>query len=98
MDLEALKATLQRQAPPDSLSLALQALWHQAKGNWNRAHELAQAQPDADGAWVHAYLHRLEGDEGNAGYWYRNAGRPHSHARLDLEWEEIAAALLKAQR
>ena len=98
MDLEALKAALRREAPPDGLSLALQALWHQAKGNWDRAHALAQAESDVDGAWVHAYLHRVEGDEGNAGYWYRNAGRPHSHAPLDIEWEEIAAALLKAQR
>ena len=79
---------------PEVASPALQGLWHQAKGDWHRAHHLAQEQNDTDGAWVHAHLHRVEGDLGNAGYWYRRAGRPTSTLSLDAEWEEIAAALL----
>ena len=94
MDLAAFKASLDGDAPPQGLGRALQALWHEAKGDWNQAHRLAQAQEDAAGALVHAYLHRVEGDEGNAGYWYRRAGKPHSSAPLQAEWAEIAEALL----
>lgn len=91
---EQFKATLPNAAPPAGLDRALAALWHAAKGEWTKAHELAQEQEDATGAWVHAHLHRIEGDESNAGYWYRRAGKPHSRATLDAEWEEIARALL----
>jgi hypothetical protein len=70
------------------------ALWHDARGDWHAAHEAAQAIDDATGAWIHAYLHRKEGDASNAAYWYRRAARPVSRAELDAEWEEIAAALL----
>ncbi|MDP6708962.1 MAG: hypothetical protein QF893_21675 [Alphaproteobacteria bacterium] len=94
MDVEGFRATLDEEAPPADLSLALQALWQEAKGEWDAAHKLAQAQDDAVGAWVHAYLHRVEGDESNAGYWYRRAGKPHSTAPLAEEWQEIASALL----
>jgi hypothetical protein len=73
---------------------ALQALWHEAKGDWHRAHQLAQEQDNADGAWVHAHLYRAEGDAANAGYWYRWAGRSPSAAPLDQERDAIAAALL----
>ncbi len=97
MDLKAFKASLHRDEPPEGLSLALQALWHEAKGGWHEAHRLAQAQGDVDGAWVHAYLHRVEGDEGNAGHWYRRAGKPHCAAPLEQERDEIAAALLAAR-
>lgn len=94
MDLEFFKASLAQEAPPAGLERPLAALWHAAKGQWDTAHELAQAEDNATGAWVHAYLHRVEGDEGNAGYWYRQAGKPHCRASLDEEWEQIAAALL----
>jgi hypothetical protein len=96
VDLDTFKRTLTQETPPDGLSLALQALWHQAQGDWDRAHRLAQAQHDTAGAWIHAHLHRVEGDAGNAGYWYRRAGRSPSQAPLEMEWEEIATALLKA--
>jgi hypothetical protein len=89
-----LEASLAAAEPPAELDSALKALWHAAKGNWDTAHELAQAQDDARGAWVHAYLHRVEGDQSNAGYWYRRAGRPHSTAPLQAEWQEIVRALL----
>jgi hypothetical protein len=88
------QASLKASEPPAGVDSALQALWHAAKGDWDRAHELAQAQDDADGAWVHAYLHRVEGDQSNAGYWYRRARKAHSTAPLADEWQEIAKALL----
>jgi len=94
MDFQQFKASLAQTAPPANLSKALQALWQAAKGDWHAAHGLAQAQDDAVGAWVHAYLHREEGDLANAGYWYRRANRPTSQQSLEKEWEEIAQALL----
>ena len=81
-------------APPDGLSRPLQALWHDRRGQWEEAHTLAQESPGPDGAWVHAYLHRREGDEMNAGYWYARAGRPAPAGDLPTEWEQIAKALL----
>lgn len=80
--------------PPPGLSGALLALWHDARGDWTAAHEAAQGDETANGAWVHAYLHRKEGDVGNAAYWYRRAGRPLSRAGLEAEWDQIAADLL----
>ncbi len=83
-----------RSTPPAGLSRALLALWHEARGDWNQAHQLAQAAAGPDGDRVHAYLHRKEGDEANAGYWYRRAGRPAAHGSLAAEWEQIARELL----
>ena len=80
--------------PPPALSAALRALWHDARGEWDAAHALAQAAGGADGDWVHAYLHRKEGDAANAGYWYRRAGRPAASGDLRGEWEQIVRALL----
>jgi hypothetical protein len=80
--------------PPAGLPPALQSLWHEAKGDWERAHECAQQETSRDGAWVHAYLHRKEGDDGNAGYWYARAGRPFPESSLETEWSEIARELL----
>ena len=96
MDLAGFKASLSRAEPPAGTSSALAGLWWDAKGDWDKAHDCAQAQDDAAGAWVHAYLHRKEGDAANAGYWYRRAGRPAATAGLDAEWEAIARALLGA--
>jgi hypothetical protein len=83
-------------ALPEGSSLALQGLWHDARGEWERAHQFAQEESGPDGSWVHAYLHRKEGDLGNAGYWYRRAGRsiPPADKPLEEEWAEIARALL----
>jgi hypothetical protein len=80
--------------PPPALSPALQALWHDARGEWDAAHALAQAAGGADGDWVHAYLHRKEGDAANAGYWYRRAGRPVATSSLQDEWSALAGELL----
>jgi len=96
MTLDSFKRTIGEPAPPDRLAPALQALWWAAKGDWNRAHVFVQDDPSREAAWVHAYLHRVEGDLGNAGYWYRTAGRPAASGSLEVEWEAIAAALLPA--
>jgi hypothetical protein len=98
MDLDQFRASTAAAGPPGGLSDALQALWWDAKGDWSKAHAHAQAQDDRDGAWVHAYLHRKEGDLSNAGYWYRRAGRRRPQTSLDEEWAAIAAALLDAAR
>lgn len=95
MDVNGLKASLAQDAPPPVLSSALQALWWQKKGDWHRAHRCAQDAKGKDGAWANAYLHRVEGDAGNAGGWYRRAEKTPPNATLDAEWEEIAGALLK---
>ena len=81
--------------PPNGLSPLLQALWHDAHGDWERAHQLAQDVDTKDGAWVHAYLHRKEGDTSNAGYWYRRASRDMFAGSLDDEWTHITEALLE---
>ena len=94
MNLAAFRATLADAAPPLGISLALAALWWDARGDWDRAHGCAQDQDDAAGAAVHAYLHRKEGDLGNAGYWYRRAGRPVASGALAPEWAALAADLL----
>ncbi len=94
MDLATFTATLKETAPPEGLGRPLASLWYVAKGDWDRAHKLAQEEDNKTGAWVHAHLHRVEGDEANAGYWYGRAKRPPSAASLKAEWEEIAAALL----
>ncbi|HEY7610341.1 MAG TPA: hypothetical protein VIF14_13990 [Alphaproteobacteria bacterium] len=91
----AFKASLAERAPPKGLAPAVEALWYAANGNWERAHDLAQKRDDAAGAWVHAYLHRIEGDAENARYWYGRAGRPVATAAHGREWEEIAKAPLK---
>jgi hypothetical protein len=96
MTRDSFRRTTREAAPPGELSPALEALWWAAKGDWNRAHVLVQNDPSREAAWVHAYLHRLEGDLGNAAYWYRKAGRPEASDPLEVEWEAIAAALLPA--
>ncbi len=93
---ELRESAVRDNAPPPGLGVVVQALWHDARGDWARAHEVAQADGGRDGSWVHAYLHRKEGDEANAGYWYARAGRtkPAATVTLDEEWAEIANALL----
>ncbi len=83
-------------ADATELNHALQALWQDRQGDWNRAHDLAQEAGNSDGDWVHAYLHRKEGDIGNAGYWYARSGKPRVGAgvSLETEWDDIAAVLL----
>jgi hypothetical protein len=76
MTLDDFRQSLQKDDPPAELTLALVGLWWDAKGDWTRAHESAQQDEGVDGSWVHAYLHRKEGDQSNAAYWYSRAGKP----------------------
>jgi hypothetical protein len=97
MDIDAFRASLNAAEPPTALSQALRALWLDARGNWEGAPNAAQADEGGAGDWVHAYLHRKEGDSGNAAYWYRRARRPVCQMSLNEEWAAIASELLKAQ-
>jgi hypothetical protein len=94
MLIEEFRQSLTDAEPPANLSKVLQALWHEAKGDWAGAHDILQHEDNADGAWVHAYLHRVEGDAGNAAYWYRRANKPVAQESLADEWNVIVAALL----
>jgi hypothetical protein len=89
------RASVAGTAPAPSLAPPLAALWWAAKGEWDTAHRLVQDESTRDAAWVHAYLHRVEGDLGNAGYWYRQAGQPVATDALEVEWERIASALIE---
>jgi len=96
MTFEEFTATLAAPSPPGGIPPALLALWHDGRGDWTGAHEIAQDVPDPDGARVHAYLHRKEGDLANAAYWYRRAGRPVASGPLQDEWRTLVAAFLPA--
>jgi hypothetical protein len=94
MNLDEFRGTLGLCQPPAGLTHALAGLWWDAKGDWRRAHEAAQRDEGRDGAWVHAYLHRKEGDLGNAGYWYGRAGKAVCRESFEAEWIRIARELL----
>lgn len=94
MNVESLMTSIAAAQPPAGLSASLQALWYDARGDWNRAHEIVQGEHSKDAAAVHAYLHRKEGDLSNADYWYGRARRARSACSLADEWRELAAALL----
>jgi hypothetical protein len=93
----AFKRSLRQSTPPSGLSAALTALWWLGKDDWNKAHELIANEGGADCAWIHAHLHRIEGDLDNARYWYRQARREPAHGELAAEWATIAAALLGSE-
>ena len=84
-------------APDSSLSLPLQALWWDAKGDWHQAHDVCQAAGSLEGDWVHAYLHRKEGDLGNASYWYNRARQPVFQGSLEDEWESLVQQFLDSK-
>ncbi|MEM1137722.1 MAG: hypothetical protein AAGI07_17925 [Bacteroidota bacterium] len=92
--IDLFKISLNEKNAPLSLSAALKALWYDAKGNWDAAHELAQEEEGFAGNWVHAYLHRKEGDHFNASYWYSRANRPVCKLSLEEEWESLVKALI----
>jgi hypothetical protein len=90
------KASLKKPKPPASLAPALAALWWAGKDEWEHAHRIVMKEGGKDCAWVHAYLHRVEGDRDNAHYWYRQAGRSVAQGSLPDEWSKIARTLLDA--
>ena len=94
MTSDDFRESLNASEPPAGLTHALAGLWWDAKGDWARAHESAQQDEGKDGSWAHAYLHRKEGDQGNAAYWYGRAGKPVCREPLDAEWLSIARDLL----
>jgi hypothetical protein len=94
MTLDDFRNSLIATQPPAGLSLALTGLWWDRKGDWTRAHETAQQDEGVGGSWVHAYLHRKEGDQNNAAYWYSRAGKPVCREPLDAEWLSIVKTLL----
>jgi len=91
----AFKRTLSKSRPPTGLAPALAALWWAGKDDWEHAHKIVMAQEDRDCAWVHAYLHRVEGDLPNARWWYKEARKPAATGSIEVEWGAIAQALLK---
>jgi hypothetical protein len=94
MTKEQFKATLGNALPPVGITASLAAMWYAGKGDWEQAHAIAQDVPTREGSWVHAYLHRHEGDEWNANYWYNRAGRSMPSYSLEEEWEKMVAELL----
>ena len=98
MDTTAFRHSLSQNQPPAGASAAVEALWWEGKGDWAAAHDRLQSDLTAEGAWVHAYLHRKEGDLSNASYWYNRAGKPVASGDLGAEWDAIAGALLDQPR
>ncbi len=94
MTYEEFNSSLTSGTPPENISVYLKALWYDGKNDWNKSHEIAQEINDKDGSWLHAYLHRKEGDTGNAGYWYRRSGKPMPAYSLEQEWKEIVRNFL----
>lgn len=95
MTFAEFKHSLQQSAPPPFLSAVLEAMWWDGKGDWEKSHDIAQEIHSTAGSRVHAYLHRKEGDPGNAGYWYARAGKKMSAVSLEAEWEQITTDLLQ---
>ncbi len=94
MNLSSFKESLATGNPPANASVYLQAMWYDAKDNWEKAHQLIQDVPDKNASWIHAYLHRKEGDIWNADYWYSKAGKKRPSVSLEEEWEQITNAFL----
>lgn len=92
------KTSLNKELPPTGLSRLLQALWQEAKGNWEAAHRIAQAEDSVLSNWIHAYLHRKEGDWANASYWYAHAGKTMPRLTLAEEWEHLVQTLLETNK
>lgn len=94
MNLEDFKRSLTETSPPKESSAYLKSLWYDAKGDWTKAHDTISEIENKNAAWVHAYLHRKEGDTGNADYWYHRAGKKRPDVSLEKEWEELVKEFL----
>jgi hypothetical protein len=97
MTFEEFKVSVNSSYPPEDLHPLLKALWFDGKDDWESSHNIAQEIHTTEGSWIHAYLHRKEGDLGNAAYWYSRANRPMPKVSLKEEWENIVRELLKAE-
>lgn len=97
MNIHEFTTSVNAAQPPGHLPVHLEAMWYAKKGNWEKAHNLVQDLPDRDAAHIHAYLHRVEGDQFNADYWYRKAGTKRPDQPLSAEWEAITTTLLAKQ-
>jgi hypothetical protein len=95
MQFDEFSKSLTKANPPETLSQLALSLWYDAKGDWEAAHTIIQDLEDKTAAWIHAYLHRKEADAGNAGYWYKRAGKKMPDYSLEKEWEEIINAVLR---
>ena len=93
MNFEAFQKSINADNPPEGLNSYLLSLWFDAKGDWTKAHEIIQDEDDKTGSWIHAYLHRKEGDIGNADYWYRKAGQTRPEYSLEEEWKRLSSQL-----
>lgn len=94
MRVEDFKKSLSQSLPPEGIGSLLESMWFDGKGDWDKAHDIAQDIHTREGSWIHAYLHRREGDEGNAAYWYARAGKPVCRKSLSEEWDELVKAFL----
>jgi len=94
MTFEEFQNSLNQSQPPGQISQNLQALWYDANGEWNKAHNIVQETSGFEGDWIHAYLHRKEGDLSNSSYWYSRVGKKRPDIPLDVEWEELVNYLL----
>jgi len=95
MDISEFRRCIRNAKPPAGLTPALAALWWAGKDKWDEAHRIVMDEAGKDCAWVHAYLHRREGDLANARYWYRQAGQGETTESVAAEWDSIAQALLR---
>ena len=95
MNISSLTESLSAKSPPKNVSVYLKALWYDAKGEWDKAHQLMQDVEDKNASWIHAYLHRKEGDISNADYWYSRAGKKKPSLSLEKEWEEIVTVFIQ---
>ena len=93
MTFEIFKESVGRGIPND-LNVYLEALWYDAKGDWEKAHHIIQDINDKNAAWIHAYLHRKENDIGNADYWYNRANKKRPSVSLQQEWESLVKEFL----
>jgi hypothetical protein len=97
MKLQDYLSSLNDARPPERCSPYLTALWRERRGDWEAAHRIVQDIDDRSAAWIHAYLHRREGDQSNAAYWYRQADRPFPNTSLDEEWDAIVEGLVRLE-
>ena len=95
MQLNEFLDSTKKEVTPDGLSEPLQAMWYARKGDWDKAHNIAQSISSELGSWIHAYLHRVEGDLSNADYWYKRAGKPQFQGSTEAEADEIVNSIFK---